>query len=186
MLSAARAGAADEARPHDDVPDHRVAVTLNPLGPIVGRWGGNVEVLPVTHHGIVMSLAYLSMSDCCVTQMDASAGGTPETSSRIHGVAGEVGYRYYTSTRGPEGLFFGPSLLVSIAGTGDDGTVSLVGGALDVGGQIMLGPLVLGAGAGVQATHASRRLPEVNDPSVWAATQSMVLPRLLLAAGVAL
>ena len=125
------------------------------------------------------------MSDCCVTQFD-SAGSTTATSSRIHGVAGELGYRYYTSTRGPEGLFFGPSLLVTVAGTGDDGTVSLLGGAFDVGGQVMLGPLVLGAGAGIQALHASRRLPEVNDPRVWAATQSMVLPRFLLAAGVAL
>jgi hypothetical protein len=109
----------------------------------------------------------------------------PSDASVLRGAFGELGYRYYTSSRGPAGLFFGPSLIVGGLSTSGQG-LTLLGGALDVGGQFMFHGFLFGAGAGVQALHASRVLPRTDDPLVDVLTQSMVAPRVLATIGYAL
>jgi hypothetical protein len=163
-----------------------LALTINPVAPLAGRWGGNVEILPVVHHGIVLSGSYVSRSDCCTSTPSDTAGASPQNSPLIHGGFGEIGYRYYTSRRGPEGLFFGPSLVAGGVVLGDAETVTMVGAAIDVGGQFMFHGFVFGAGAGVQALHASRLVTKTDDPLVDTLTQSMVSPRVLAMVGYAL
>jgi hypothetical protein len=163
-----------------------LALTLNPVAPLSGRWGGNIEILPVAHHGIVLSGSYVLRSDCCTSTPSDTAGPSPQDSPMLRGGFGEIGYRYYTSRRGPEGLFFGPSLVAGGVIVGNEGTISLVGGALDVGGQVIFHGFVFGAGLGVQALHASRVVTKTDDPLVDVLTQSMISPRVLATIGYAL
>jgi hypothetical protein len=165
---------------------HWLALTINPVAPLIGRWGGNVEILPVAHHGIVLSGSYVSRSDCCTSTPSDAAGSNPQNSGLLRGGFGELGYRYYTGKRGPTGLFVGPSLVTGVLNTGSEGTISLVGAALDVGGQFMFHGFVFGAGAGVQALHASRMITKTDDPTVDVLTQSMIAPRVLATVGYAL
>jgi hypothetical protein len=163
-----------------------LALTLNPVAPLIGRWGGNIEMLPAAHHGIVVSASYVARPDCCTSTPSDSAGASPANSNLLRGGFGELGYRYYTSGRGPAGLFFGPSLVAGAVGTGPEGTISLVGGAFDVGGQLLFHGFVFGAGLGVQALHASRAITKTDDPTVDVLTQSMISPRVLATIGYAL
>jgi len=163
-----------------------VALTLNPIAPLIGRWGGNIEILPVRHHGIVLSGSYVTRSDCCTSTPSVTAGPSPEDSPLLRGGFGEIGYRYYTSRQGPEGLFFGPSFVAGGVAIGDMETVTLLGGAFDVGGQIMFHGFVFGAGLGVQALHASRPVTRTDDPLTDVLTQSMISPRVLATIGYAL
>jgi hypothetical protein len=164
----------------------RLALTINPVAALIGRWGGNIEILPVAHHGIVLSGSYVTRSDCCTSTPGDSAGASPQSSGLLRGGFGELGYRYYTGKRGPTGLFIGPSLVTGVLSTGTEGTISLVGAALDVGGQFMFHGFVFGAGAGVQALHASRSITKTDDPTVDVLTQSMIAPRVLATVGYAL
>jgi hypothetical protein len=177
-----------------EAPTHRtgdtgrrwLALTINPIAPLIGRWGGNVEILPVSHHGVYLSGSYVSRADCCTSTPSDTAGSSPENASVLRGGFGELGYRYYTGSRGPMGLFVGPSLVTGVLSTGSEGTISLVGAALDVGGQLVFHGFVLGAGVGVQALHASRMITKTDDPTVDVLTQSMIAPRLLATIGYAL
>jgi hypothetical protein len=163
-----------------------VALTLNPIAPLIGRWGANVEIVPVVHHGIVLSGSYVTRADCCTSTPSDTAGPSPGASPVLRGGSGEIGYRYYTSRRGPAGLFFGPSFVAGGLGIGNQGSLSLVGGAFDVGGQLMFHGFVFGAGLGVQALHASRVVTKTDDPLTDVLTQSMISPRVLATIGYAL
>jgi hypothetical protein len=163
-----------------------LALTINPIAPLIGRWGGNIELLPKAHHGIVLSGSYVSRADCCTSDPSGAAGTNPNNSGLLRGGFGELGYRYYTSSHGPAGLFIGPSLVTGVLATGSEGTLSLVGGALDVGGQFIFHGFVFGAGAGVQALHASKVIAKTDDPTVDVLTQSMIAPRVLASIGYAL
>jgi hypothetical protein len=165
---------------------HWLALTVNPVATLIGRWGGNVEILPAAHHGIVLSGSYVSRSDCCTSDPSASAGSSPSSSSLLRGGFGELGYRYYTGSHGPTGLFVGPSLVTGGIDTGAEGTISLVGAALDVGGQLMFHGFVFGAGLGVQALHASRSVTRTDEPTVDVLTQTAISPRMLATVGYAL
>src|SRR5262249_54069209 len=86
---------------------HRtMTLEIAPLGPFVGQWGGSIEILPVRHHALVLSPYYFA------SRTDADpANGVPR-SNFFRGIAGEIGYRYYTGGSGPRGIFLGPSLLL--------------------------------------------------------------------------
>lgn len=107
---------------------------------------------------------------------------------------GELGYRLYTGSDGPTGLFVGPSFvampLAAPRLTADYRTevVSFMayGAALDVGVQAVVGPgFTLGGGVGVMAlaydTPASATPPAGIDLPSFPAPH--VLPRLLVNVG---
>lgn len=146
---------------------HPFAFTLNPAAALVGRFGVNGEVSPISHAGAVASVAYVSTE-----------------SERISA----PGLRAYSDANRPAGAFVGVSVVVAVLGTDEvlfvrHGRFTEVGGALDAGYQIVSGPFVIGFGLGVQALHVSRTFDTETSWPTKALTQSSVLPRLLLQVG---
>ena len=109
--------------------------TGNALNVIVLRISANFEYLPVPHHAIVIN---------------PSIWGVPG----VFGMTGiEVGYHYYSGSKGANGFFFGPSLLAyrfDVLTIGGLASANIYGIAIDVGGQhIFGGGFTLGAGMGM-------------------------------------
>ncbi len=77
-----------------------IALTLNPLSLILTRIGLNVEYLPAAHHGIMLNPygQFISAGD--------NANGTKYTNW-----GAELGYHFYTGSKGANGFFVGPSLV---------------------------------------------------------------------------
>ncbi len=167
---------------------HTVAITVNPLAAIIGRYGGNVEIVAARHHAFVASGYAQTVPLGYVRGMLP-----PEARDRLHdaplAVGGEIGWRLYTSSRGAEGLFVGPSLLVTplvyprVTSAADIELVTFhaPGVALDVGAQTVTSfGLTLGGGLGVEYLAYSlpddpHRIPIELEPH-W-------LPRVLFSAG---
>ena len=158
-------------------------VSWNPLGLIVGgRVSFNGEWAPVTHHAVIVSPHFIT------TSQDVVSGADQSFTQRYTGVGGEVGYRYYTGHRGPNGVFVGPSLLGGVYNAGlqgKDQAFTNIGVAADVGVQgILWEHFLLGGGVGVEYLHVSHDFGDL--PSGPAAiAESGVKPRLLLQGGAA-
>jgi hypothetical protein len=155
-----------------------LTLAYNPFTLQASRYGANVEVLLASHHVLAGTLYYAST----VTNEDSFK-------NRFRGLGGELGYRYYTGTDGPRGLFFGPSLLLAAleAAPARGATTSFenYGVALDVGYQALVADRwVVGLGGGLQYNRPTTTFPQQELPaSVYA--NPGVRPRLLLALGVA-
>lgn len=186
--SAAPAQDKDKAKPQDgDEEDLKhVAITVNPLSLILMRIGANVEYMFVKHHGVSLNPYFQSIS------AEASAGST--TSKSTYTTFGaELGYRFYTGSRGANGFFLGPAVFLqhtsgeataSAAGSSASANSSMTvyGGILDIGGQhVTKGGFTIGAGVGVMYLVAS------GTPGATSSTVKFegVLPRFLLTAGYA-
>ncbi len=165
--------------PEAPPPRRWLAITNDPIGfLLIDRWGGNVEVVPTSHHGIILSPFYVSTT------------GTERTNfPHFTGWGGEIGYRYYFGVNGPRGVFINPSLLLGkytgTPGVGDSVSYDNLGGALDAGFQsILWDRLVVALGIGVQATWASHSFPMQDLPvSIYA--NSGIRGRFFTAVGVA-
>jgi hypothetical protein len=165
-----------------------LAITGNPLSLLIGRFGGNVEIVAAAHHAIVGS-AYAQVFPVGIVR----GMMPPEVRDRVRDppvtVGGELGYRLYSGSRGTEGLFVGPSLVVTPLAyprLTPDMNVDLVtfhapGVALDAGVQHVTGiGLTLGGGIGVE--YLAYTLP--NDPRrLPVPVDAHWLPRVLMAAG---
>ncbi len=187
---AAPTAAADGTRAPREADGDRhkhVAVTLNPLGFAVQRYGANLEVLPVPHHALTGSLYLQSMPAWIARSI---SGRSEINEDRGSSVGGELGYRLYSGARGANGLFVGASFVsmpLAYPRVADDlASVDLqrfnaTGAALDLGAQLVTTDgFTLGGGIGVmylgyELPADSRRVPLAIEPHV--------LPRLLLAAG---
>lgn len=133
-----------------------VALTANPLTLIFGRLGLNVEYLPAKHHGIMLNPYYSSYT----VSSDAS-----ETSYNSFGA--ELGYHFYTGSRGANGFFVGPSFVFVNSGTefqckvdfcsgGAETNITTYGVAVDLGGQyVSKGGFTIGGGVGFMYLKAS-------------------------------
>jgi hypothetical protein len=162
---------------------HPFSLMFNPLGLFVGRYSITAEYQPVLHHAITLNpfYNYTQLKDT-VTDTDF---GT------LSGGGAELGYRYYTGKKGPNGFFVGPSFLfgaytASRTGIPDDSFTS-IGGAIDVGGQAVIGPgFVIGGGFGIQYTKTSHELitDNLNLASVLIA-EGGTRPRFLFSVGYA-
>jgi hypothetical protein len=134
----------------------RLALTLNPLNLIIGRYAFNFEYQPLLHHSLIITPHYDHSSNA-----GGDCGGCTDT---LTGAGGEFGYRFYAGKQGFDGFFAGPSLLVArytvtstYAGDSSD-TFGSIGGALDLGWQWLLGNFVVGTGLGVQYTKVDYKL----------------------------
>ncbi len=160
-----------------------IAATWNPLGAVVGgRVSFNVEYAPVTHHVIIVSPHFANPSQ------DVSIAPDVTRTNRFTGVGGEVGYRYYTGTRGPNGIFIGPSVIGGVYNANlvqGETAFTNIGVAADIGVQeVFFDHLALGAGVGVEYLSVSHDFGDLSDgPSTIAS--SGVKPRLLAQAGYA-
>lgn len=169
-----------------------VAVELNPLSVIIGRYSLNVEILPARHHALVLNPHYDSFS----FEPAVNAGGEDiAVTDGFSGYGAELGYRYYSGSRGPQGFFIGPSLLLGryhakqsdLTGS-DEKSFTSVGWALDVGGQAIVGSgVVLGFGLGIQQTRNSVNADQFGELPLFAEALvgSGVRPRFLFSAGYA-
>jgi len=189
-LSAARAQGDDRPHPPRESQDDTrrpIAVTINPLGLVYDRYGGNVEASPIPHHVFTGSLYTQSVPLWLVKSISGrdeihDAGGTS--------LGGELGYRLYSGSIGADGLFAGGSFvsmpLMYPRIDADFRSADLVrfnalGAAFDIGVQKVTGSgFTIGGGVGVMylaydMPQDFRRLPIGIEPHV--------LPRLLLAAG---
>jgi hypothetical protein len=188
---AGNVGTAGDAKAQDDArlysPDHgprrTFAVEINPVLPFINHYGVNVEIVPVSHHALVLSPYY---SDSTTGGGQPGTGTLPNT---FEGFGGELGYRYYFGEDGPRGVFLGASFLLGwqkvTPQNGDSFNFTNFGGALDVGYQALVGDfLVLGIGAGLQYTTVSQELPLQELPASIVANKAL-RPRLLTSFGFA-
>lgn len=129
------------------------AILANPLALSIGRYSVQVEYLPALHHAIVLNPVYTH------APFKPTINGQEVDAGSLNGIGGELGYKFYTGNKGPNGFFVGPSFLFasyssSLSGTADKSFTS-VGAALDVGGQAVLGGFTIGGGFGLQVTKTS-------------------------------
>jgi hypothetical protein len=146
------------------------AIELTPLGLLVGHYGASIEIVPLAHHGLVLS-GYYAYHQNVDPQFVEPLVQVPPPTNTFSGVGGELGYRYYFGRLGPHGLYLGPSFLLGayhgdIAGTTASTTgvdFHDFGGAFDIGYQAIIGSLLIGLGAGVQYVYVDHALPDQND-----------------------
>jgi hypothetical protein len=159
------------------------ALEWSPLGLFAGgRISFNLEWAPATHHAIVVAPHFVH------TAADVAVDSRVTLTQKFTGAGGEIGYRYYTGSRGMNGVFIGPSIIGGIYNAslldGDQGFAN-IGVAVDVGvQQIFFDHLVVGGGLGLEylsVNHDFHDLP--TGPSTIAT--SGIKPRFLLAAGYA-
>jgi hypothetical protein len=167
-------------RDGDDDGFKSIAITANPLSLILTRIGLNFEYMVAKHHGLILNPYFQSLS----------VGADPNKSSYTN-FGGELGYRFYTGSRGANGFFVGPfvsfmqsnaSATTSVAGktTTADSSISVYGAGVDLGGQhVFQNGFTIGAGAGVQYLKASATAS--NESSTFKVEG--VLPRLLFTVG---
>jgi len=202
LVAPATAFADESAAKSEPAPTRRtVVMTVSPLAPIAGRWGGGIEWLVVPHHAVTASFSYVSVTPgCCSAATGQSGGGgggggSPE--NLIRGTSVELGYRYYDHPELPKGLWFAPSLVFFHGAGSVDGTptgeLTQVGIAVDGGVQALLWDRVaLGAGVGFEAVYSfTKTRPTLEDaPLAMLAfgdryLLSRVGPRLLVNVGAA-
>ncbi|HEU4406513.1 MAG TPA: DUF3575 domain-containing protein [Polyangiaceae bacterium] len=180
-------------RPAQGDDDHkRFAVALNPLAVTIGRYSLQAEYLPAKHHALTLSPFYT------YAPVKAEINGQELDGGSLSGFGGELGYRFYSGNKGPNGFFVGPSLLFGAYSQsapsgaqpeGSRGSESFTsyGGAIDIGGQAVIGPgIVVGGGFGLQYTTTSRDIDtdNLNLASAIIAGGG-VRPRFLFSAGYA-
>lgn len=163
----------------------KISLEINPLAATIGRYSLQVEYLPAVHHALVLNPHFTHVP------VTATVNGKEIDGGSLTGFGGELGYRYYTGTKGPNGFFIGPSFLFSsysqeLAGKSDSFTA--IGGALDIGGQAVIGPgIVIGGGFGLQYTSNSKDIGDTDGLNLASAiiAGGGVRPRFLLSLGYA-
>lgn len=180
--AAAPAGAAEKttADDDDDKDLKRISLELNPVGIGIGRYSIQGEYMLARHHAVTLNPFFTSTS---IKVNDVEVGS-------LSGFGGELGYRFYTGDKGANGFFVGPSVLFAsysseAIGGASSQSFTALGGAVDLGGQFIIGPgIVLGVGGGLQYTSNSE---EINTDNLNLASAIIagggVRPRLLFAVG---
>jgi len=181
----------DQPSPSASPLHHRATLTLNPLALVVGRYGANAEFVIAPHHALVAS-GYIQTFPKALLRLalpDLPIGEGPE--SRF---GGELGYRLYSGSDGPTGVFIGPSFIampLAAPRLTDDYRAEVVsftafGASLDIGAQAVFGPgFTIGGGLGVMALAYSPPTSATPPQGITLPTYPTphVLPRVLLAAG---
>ncbi len=189
--SAAAPAAGEQPAPKDEAEDVKhIALELNPLGFAIGRYSLQGEYLLARHHAITLTPFFAHAS------VKSTVNGVDIDGGSLSGFGGELGYRFYTGNKGANGFFIGPSVLfasysasaptgVTAAAASSDSSFTSLGGAVDLGGQLLIGPgVVLGLGAGVQYTTTTKDVDTTNLNFASAALAGHgVRPRFLLAVG---
>jgi hypothetical protein len=176
----------DRATDSDPVKSFKsFAIEVNPLAAAAGRYSAQVEWLPAVHNAIVVNPHFDHIAPTIPV-----ADGASYTES-FTGFGSELGYRYYTGTKGANGFFVGPSVLVAHYSTSVEGgpsqSFNTIGGAIDIGGQAVIGPgIIVGGGFGLQYTKSSLNGSTDGLPLLATAIAGDgVRPRFLLTVGYA-
>ena len=154
-----------------------VSLTLNPLSLLLSRVGINGEYMLTQHHGLSLNPFYQSFT---IFYTEFSNFG------------GELGYRYYTGTRGANGFFLGPFVTMISAFTKTvvgsirsspltDESTLIYGLGLDLGGQhVFEGGFTIGGGLGFEYL-ASKTTSTLASSSTF--TAKGIAPRFLFTLG---
>jgi len=140
---------------------HPFTIMANPLGLLIGRYSLQLEYQPVLHHAITLTPFYTH------APVKVTIDGHEIDGGSLNGGGAELGYRFYTGKKGPNGFFVGPSFLFgsytqSFEGQKGDSFTSM-GGAVDFGGQAVIGSgFVIGGGFGIQWTKTSKDINTEN------------------------
>lgn len=164
----------DDDEDEDDL--KHFALTINPLSLILTRVGVNFEYMFAKHHGLGLNPFFQSIS----------VGDEPIKTSYTN-FGAELGYRFYTGSRGANGFFVGPfatfissTAKASTATTSAESSISIYGGGVDIGGQhVFRSGFTIGAGGGLMYVTASES--NTTESSVFKV--SGVLPRFLFTLG---
>ena len=170
-----------QADEDDDRDLKRIALELNPVGLAIGRYSIQGEYMLARHHALTLNPFFTSTS---IKVNDTEIGS-------LSGFGGELGYRFYTGNKGANGFFVGPSVLFAsykseaIGNANSSQSFTAMGGAVDLGGQFIIGPgIVLGVGGGLQYTSNSEEISTTNLNLASAVIAGGgVRPRLLFAVG---
>jgi hypothetical protein len=112
-----------------------------------------VEYVPVAHHALIVSPHILH------TSADLPASAHPTGTETFSGAGTEVGYRYYTGHRGPNGVFVGSSIILGLYNANllsNNQLFTTIGIAGDVGVQYLFFDwLTVSVGGGLQYTSVS-------------------------------
>src|SRR4051812_15023749 len=96
----------------EDESEKPVAVTVNPAALLIGRYGGNVEVVFARHHALVAS-GYAQAYTLTLARNMVPPEARDHLRDAPLTAGGEIGYRLYSGSRGADGLFVGPSFLLT-------------------------------------------------------------------------
>jgi hypothetical protein len=188
---AAAATPAEKPQADDDSPEiKRLSLELNPLGLAIGRYSIQGEYMLARHHAVTLNPFYAH------APVTVTVNGKDIDAGSLNGFGGELGYRFYTGSKGANGFFVGPSVIfgsysqsggVTAPGAAStDSSFTSIGGAVDVGGQFIIGPgVVLGFGGGLQYTKTSQDNGDTSNLNLASAiiAGGGVRPRALLAVG---
>ena len=162
----APAPAAPEPASEEDKPaenprySKRIAVELNPIGIAIGRYSVQAEIIFAKRHTLVIN-PYFNY-----TTAEISSGSSTLTQKFVGG-GGELGYRFYSNPNMPAGFYVGPSFIAGVynassSSGGSSTTFASIGGAIDIGGQAIIGPgVVISGGAGLQYTKATESFTDL-------------------------
>jgi hypothetical protein len=176
----ARALADDVVKPTPVAAAHsKHLLSTNAAAALLGRFGVDYQLMPAPHHAFVIGGH--------VKLLPHVSRGTDE----ILGYGGELGYRFYSGSRGPTGFFIGPSVLAGRyaweegGNETNTGSLSRYGVAADVGWSTMIGShfvLALGGGAQYAWVDSDReRVPDLTRLIIGKGLR----PRALVQLGVA-
>ncbi len=163
------------------------AIEANAVDAGIGRNALRGEWMPAVHHAVDVEL---HVDYTLATETATTGGASTSVKASFLGFGSELGYRFYTGERGPNGLFIGPSVHVerlTETAQGHAVTVSTVGVALDAGAQWIFGPgIVFGVGLGIDYTPVGTNTTASRLPveGAWLAGGG-VRPRGLVAIGFA-
>jgi len=137
------------------------AIIANPLGIFMGRYSLQAEYLPALHHAITLNPFYNH------TPIKVTSNGTEQDLGSLSGFGAELGYKFYSGKKGPNGFFVSPSFLFasySSTMTGEPNkSFTSMGGAIDIGGQGVIGDgFIIGGGFGLQWTKTSEDINTEN------------------------
>lgn len=173
----------------EDADMKRFAIAANPLGIGIGRYSIQGEYMLARHHAVTLNpfFAYAPVT--------ADVNGQEVDLGSLTGFGGELGYRFYTGSKGMNGFYVGPSFIFAAYSQSAPSNVpnassdsfTAIGGAVDVGGQAVIGPgVVVGGGFGLQYTANSK---DINTDNLNLASAVIagggVRPRFLLSLGYA-
>ena len=173
-----------ERRGDDDEEEEikHFALTLNPLSLILTRIGLNVEYLFAKHHGLIFNPFFQSLS----------VGDSALAETKYTNFGAELGYRFYTGSRGANGFFVGPfgtfiassttqTVRVGNNTSSAEQSITIYGGGVDLGGQhVFHNGFTIGGGGGIMYVTASETKGLTDSGSF---KVSGVLPRFLFTIG---
>lgn len=159
-----------------------LALTLNPLSMLIGRLGANIEFLPAKHHALTLNPYYSSIEI-----------EVPNAKTDLTYYGAELGYRYYSGSKGANGFFIGPAAVFTSSQakrscnlpgcvTPPEEQYSSYGVALDLGGQYVADSgFTIGGGAGLMLLRSTGGVEGSKTVQF-----EGVVPRILLTIGYSL